>query len=521
VLKLLDDINSQLVENTSKLLTQLDRDPLSPTFGCFDRNFWHYKIRDFSSIVLQQNCLSIALLYKYNFPNNIYYKKSFLLKYVKGSIEFWSNQQSNNGGFDEYWPKENGYPPLVFSLNSIIKTILLLKIDTNKHIKKSLEKAALLLISQKENKASNQEIAGVSTIYKYYILTKNKLYLQKFKNRLKNILDKQTKEGWFPEYGGADIGYSSVSLHYLTEIYQDTKSHQVKESIIKLIDFLSNFIHPDGTMGGEYGSRNTEYFLLGGLAAASIYSKTSQLMIQNINWSLQKFDDRYLFHYIFHSYIQGYIHLYENKTKFNVKRLKSENKPFKHYKQSGLFIYQKNKTRIYINTKKGGVYKIFINNKLYSKNGGIRVKTNKVNQFLVSNHLQNTKCIFNKNNLTIQGFLYKKTFVKSSPLKHIALRLVALLPFKREIITTLKKIIIFQDKPSKYLYKRIFMFNKNEIVVKDRITSPFKNINTTREGSMRFVPSSRFFDISEASVVDSFIYTTNTNYLDRKYILSQ
>ena len=37
----------------ARILTQMDRDPQSPTFGCFDRNYWHYKIRDYPSSILQ------------------------------------------------------------------------------------------------------------------------------------------------------------------------------------------------------------------------------------------------------------------------------------------------------------------------------------------------------------------------------------------------------------------------------------------------------------------------------------
>lgn len=37
-----------------KLLTLLDRNPHSPTYGCFDRNFWHYKIIDFPSGMAQE-----------------------------------------------------------------------------------------------------------------------------------------------------------------------------------------------------------------------------------------------------------------------------------------------------------------------------------------------------------------------------------------------------------------------------------------------------------------------------------
>ena len=64
-----------ILQQTPRILSQIDRDPNSPTYGCCDRNFWHYKIRDFPSAILQQSGYGLALLYQYNFPGNIYYKK--------------------------------------------------------------------------------------------------------------------------------------------------------------------------------------------------------------------------------------------------------------------------------------------------------------------------------------------------------------------------------------------------------------------------------------------------------------
>ena len=43
-----------LAEFLPRILSQCCRDANSPAFGCFDRNFWHYRMRDFSSIILQQ-----------------------------------------------------------------------------------------------------------------------------------------------------------------------------------------------------------------------------------------------------------------------------------------------------------------------------------------------------------------------------------------------------------------------------------------------------------------------------------
>ena len=37
---------TNILTKSQRIFTALDRDPNSPTFGCFDRDFWHYKIRD-------------------------------------------------------------------------------------------------------------------------------------------------------------------------------------------------------------------------------------------------------------------------------------------------------------------------------------------------------------------------------------------------------------------------------------------------------------------------------------------
>ena len=54
-------INSILLP---RILTQVCRDKFSPLYGSFDRNWWHYKIRDFSSIILQQGGYSLYCYFK-------------------------------------------------------------------------------------------------------------------------------------------------------------------------------------------------------------------------------------------------------------------------------------------------------------------------------------------------------------------------------------------------------------------------------------------------------------------------
>ena len=79
----------------------------------------------------------------------------------------------------------------------------------------------------------------------------------------------QSGEGWFPEYEGSDPGYQTLCLYYLAKIYHLHPDSQLKTALERAVEFLSWFAHPDGTFGGEYGSRRTAIFYPGGLAILS------------------------------------------------------------------------------------------------------------------------------------------------------------------------------------------------------------------------------------------------------------
>ncbi len=103
------------IQIAPRILSQIDRDPDSPTYGCCDRNFWHYKIRDFPSAILQQAGFGLALLYKFKNSQNPYYNKPQIKEIAFATVRFWSKIQHRDGSFDEYWPNEHGFPPTAFT----------------------------------------------------------------------------------------------------------------------------------------------------------------------------------------------------------------------------------------------------------------------------------------------------------------------------------------------------------------------------------------------------------------------
>lgn len=77
---------------------------------------------------------------------------------------------------------------------------------------------------------------------------------------LDRILQRQSSEGWYEEYGGADPGYQTHGSFYLARCWSLTGDERLIESLRRAARFLAHFVHPDGSVGGEYASRNTQTY---------------------------------------------------------------------------------------------------------------------------------------------------------------------------------------------------------------------------------------------------------------------
>ena len=53
-----------------RLLGAIDRNPYRPTYGCLDRQFWHYRTSSFPSEMYQEGLLPLALVYTHPLPGN-------------------------------------------------------------------------------------------------------------------------------------------------------------------------------------------------------------------------------------------------------------------------------------------------------------------------------------------------------------------------------------------------------------------------------------------------------------------
>ena len=55
-------------EDIARLLGAIDRNPFRPTYGCMDRQYWHYRTACFPSEMYQEGVLPLTLVYAYQLP---------------------------------------------------------------------------------------------------------------------------------------------------------------------------------------------------------------------------------------------------------------------------------------------------------------------------------------------------------------------------------------------------------------------------------------------------------------------
>lgn len=490
-----------ILKMAPKVLTQVDRDKHSKNFGDCDRNHWHLKIRDFSSAILQQTGLTLALLYTVDFEGNRFYRKEVVREWAVGTVYYWCSIQLKDGSFNEYYPNEHGFPPTAFSLYAMCEVYKRLAMQEEK-ILQAFRKTSRYLSAHIEEKAYNQELASITALYSAYTVLKEDWILDAAEKKLDRILKLQSKEGWFPEYGGADIGYLSVSLDMLAEYYWMSRDEKALEPLNRVIDFLKYFVHPDGSVGGEYASRNTIYFLPNGLAVMSALGNQDaeamlQFLYQNSNrefYFLDAVDDRYFSHYLLHSFLRAL----EKEKDRERKKTPAAKLPFSYqqerfFPEAGLLSCTRGNIYMIVGASKGGVCRIFKGDRECFSDYGYRVKLDEGKIAATNWQSPDYQIEYEAYRMSVTGYMNLVKQKIATPFMLFGLRVVSAL-VGNKIIGLLKRLIILVDKKTDIGFERTIFLQKDKIVIEDMISAPENiRLECADSFSLRHVASGKFF----------------------------
>lgn len=253
-----------------RLLSQLDRQSCSPSFGSLDREHWGWKFRDFPITMLQAGIYPLSLLWRHPFPDNPYYHNPQLLNWTRAAIEYTCRQQHPNGAFDSVGPFTQDHGVSLAMVYLLGETLLNLEGELDDSVRDRVvdtirQSCKFAAVSQEDYAfISNHHALFAHAYLSAHELTGDAEYRARANESIALILQNQSPEGWYPEYGGPDPGYESLGIFYLASFWRRTRSPQVLESLRRAVEFFSYCVHPDGSVGGVYGSRYTQLYFPGG-----------------------------------------------------------------------------------------------------------------------------------------------------------------------------------------------------------------------------------------------------------------
>lgn len=503
IYKVLEEIWEQ---QFPRIMTQVCRDPSSSDFGCFDRNHWHYMIRDFPSILLQQGSAILA-----HHADASEESHPQLRDLAKGGAIFWNKRAQRRGAFEEYYPYEQGYPPLAFSTWGMVQ-LLDLGVVNKSDLLTGFSVASAQLQSRFESKAANQQLVGLAALEG---MLKHQLP-QVEENPIKKIREKvmtlQNQEGWFEEYGGPDLGYLSVGIDALWDCYDYTNDKDVYlEMIRKSLEFMeaSLLFNHDGL--GMHNSRNTDYIVPYGICRGCIENVDPRItsssrniisvLTPNLGTYLSAVDDRYWCHYVGLSTIRAL-----RLMRLHSSGYQTPEAPLMEsltFEQCGWFGRSFGTRKVQVSAKKGGILTVLrTGESLLEYDFGWQVERNGI---LYVQHWWSDDWVIECCNekINVEGHLVSHKQLHAGPFKHAILRLLSFF-LGKAIIKILKDIFIFKalrKKPSSEIpyVRRTIEFFHNQVQVIDELSGLKEQdiITKSRRSSKRHVASADSFHLQD------------------------
>ena len=344
-----------------RLLGQVDRNPLSRTYGSCDRAFWLYRTNDINSMRYQEAALTLALLWKTPFEGNIYYRDERMLAWSNAVIRFACERQHKDGSWDEWYVNEGSFVCTAFVSHALAQAALILSesLTERERLVEALCKSGTWLSSRSEELVVNQLSGAIAALHAIHLVTGEKKFKRFAQEKCETFLSLQNSEGWWSEYGGPDIGYLSLTVDYLSRYAEGKDDARIRGAIERACAFLLRFVHPDGTAGGEYMARNTEYLVPSGFLRAAGYSFSAREVASLVEKNLEEekgiaprsLDDRYLC-YILYNWLEAGM-MGGAAPAADVR----EKEAF--FPAAGLFSGGGEGYRLYANVKKGGSLRLY------------------------------------------------------------------------------------------------------------------------------------------------------------------
>jgi len=487
------------------LMGLIDRNPYSPTYGCFDREYWHYKTRDFPCGMSQEFVLPLALAYATDFPENRWYGEERIKELAIAGIEFAKTHSHSDGTCDDYYPWERAMGALAFSTYACTETYQILGLSDESLERFFALRGEHLLAHNESGRLSNHQALAALALFNIYQITGNEIFKIGAQERIDLVLSWQhSEEGWFQEYEGADPGYQTCTIDFLAKYFQKTGDRSLLPSLERAVEFAAHFIHPDGSYGGEYGSRNSYHFYPHGFEILALEiplaAQITNAWLRGVQRGKRYYndDDRMIGH-LSYNFIQAWADFAKDRPE---EKLRDGHPFIRWYEGAGILVVSKPRYYAVSGMKKGGVLKVYSNSGcLYSDTGLIgSLPDGKV---LVS-HLQDEKNVVDASveneSFVVEGCFAQRSTKLASPFRLIIFRVLNISFgrfFPNLLRRILQKILITGKFRTNLKFKRVIRFSDDHISITDQFPpGRFARLSVGSDATSIYVAASNVYQDS-------------------------
>jgi hypothetical protein len=491
-----------------RLFQMVDRNRYSPTYGSFDRSYWHYRTMDFPCGMYQEFTLPLALAWKFPFPDNPWHGLERVRELALAGVDFARRSSHRDGTCDDYFPYERALGALVFSLYACTETVLLTDEPRPEFLEFFARRGRWLENHNETGRLTNHQALAALALYNVYLLTKEERFLRASCKYVDIVRSWQSAEGWFQEYEGADPGYHTCTIAFLAKLWKKSGDERLLDLLNPAVDFAWYFMHPDGSYAGEYGTRNTYHFYPHGFEVMAPHNpRAAQIADHFLQTSLPRRtryyndDDRMCAHYLY-DWMQAYLDFSPVRSTAPL----AARAPFQKYFEKAR-LYVENTPHYYavLSLAKGGVLKVSTaDGPLYSDTGFIGRTTD--GQVLVSHMVDDYALTVDAphHRFRAAGRLCRRRVKLATPATQILFRLVNLTlgRFAPNLLRFLLQKILIVGKPrTGYTFEREFEFLPDRFRVRTAVecpagAPPFESCHLGSDATSIYVANSNVYQRS-------------------------
>ncbi|HEX9190899.1 MAG TPA: hypothetical protein VF847_02310, partial [Candidatus Deferrimicrobiaceae bacterium] len=212
--------SEQVLPAVHRLLGNLCRVPGSGEEGSFHRQRWLYRFGGgFHPATLQCAVYPLARLYSEEAPGNPFHGNPEILRSIRTILAYTPRLQNADGSFPEWYRGQPSFCATAYLSAFLTEAATRIGEDLVRDdpggVARSAERAAAWLVRHRRGHPANQLAAGLLALQNCAPLLGNSWYRHAHATR-DQILRSRSAEGWFPEYGGCDPGYQTLTLDFLT-----------------------------------------------------------------------------------------------------------------------------------------------------------------------------------------------------------------------------------------------------------------------------------------------------------------